>query len=222
MFKTPSNILVVGPTSCGRTFFTRSLIEHKDELFDPPPKTVHYCYGAWQPAFEKMRKVTFHEGLPTKEDLDAWYMDRGGLLVLGDLMDEAGRDKNVLDLFTKHSHQKGISVVSLLQDLFPGGPHSKTISRNAHYFIIFKNPRDCSALQALLLQAYGKNFRNVMELFREQTSKPYGYLMFDFHPASDDQLRLWTHVLPHEGPTQAFVPKKEAISVLAHPDLKLC
>ena len=208
MFRAPCNILVVGPTSSGKTVFTRRLIAYKDEMFDPPPKTVHYCYGAWQPAFERMRNVHFHEGLPAREDLDAWFKGRGGLLVLDDLIDEAGRDKNVLDLFTKYSHHKGISVVSLLQDLFSGGPHSKTISRNAHYFVIFKNPRDCSALQALLFRAFGKGMQDVMTLFREVTDRPYGYLMFDFHPASNDKLRLWTDVLPDEGPARVFVPKK--------------
>ena len=66
MFRAPCNILVVGPTSSGKTVFTRRLITYKDEMFDPPPKTVHYCYGAWQPAFERMRNVHFHEGLPVQ------------------------------------------------------------------------------------------------------------------------------------------------------------
>ena len=48
-------------------------------------------------------------------------------------MDEGGNDKNVLDLFTKHSHHQNITVIYLCQDLFPAGKFAKTISRNAHY-----------------------------------------------------------------------------------------
>ena len=63
------------------------------------------------------------------------------MLVLDDLMDEGGRDKRVLDLFTKHSHHRNITILYLCQDLFPPGPYAKTVSRNAHYIVCFKNPR---------------------------------------------------------------------------------
>ena len=57
-------------------------------------------------------------------------------------MNEGNNDKNVLDLFTKDSHHQQITVIYLCQDLFPTGKFAKTISRNAHYIVAFKNPRD--------------------------------------------------------------------------------
>ena len=68
------------------------------------------------------------------------------MLVLDDLMDQGGRDKRVLDLFTKHSHHRNITILYLCQDLFPPGPYAKTVSRNAHYIVCFKNPRDRTGL----------------------------------------------------------------------------
>ena len=50
-------------------------------------------------------------------------------------MDEGGNDKRVLDLFTRESHHRNITVLYLCQDLFPPGKFAKTISRNAHYVI---------------------------------------------------------------------------------------
>ena len=35
----------------------------------------------------------------------SWFL-KGGLLVLDDLMAEGGEDKELLDLFTKHSHHQ--------------------------------------------------------------------------------------------------------------------
>ena len=67
---------------------------------------------------------------------------RGGVLVLDDLMEEGGQDKRELDLFTKDSHNRNITVLYLTQDSFPPGKFSKTINRNAHYIVAFKNPRD--------------------------------------------------------------------------------
>ena len=145
MIRHPCNTLVGGPSGCGKSTWTRGLLRHANQLMHPPPRVKHYCYGAWQPAFDEMKqeKVQFHEGLPTSEELDQWFgPTQGGLLVLDDLMDEGANDKRVLDLFSKHSHHRNTSVLFLCQDLFPFGKFAKTISRNAHYIVAFKNPRD--------------------------------------------------------------------------------
>ena len=40
-------------------------------------------------------------------------------------MEEGGQDKRVLDLFTKDSHHRNITVLYLTQDLFPPGKFSQ-------------------------------------------------------------------------------------------------
>ena len=93
----------------------------------------------------KAEGVHFHEGIPDTRVLSKWF-PKGGLLVLDDLMEEGGHDKRVLDLFTEFSHHKSITVIYLTQDLFPPGKFAKTISRNAHYVVAFKSPRDQSGM----------------------------------------------------------------------------
>ena len=41
----------------------------------------------------------------------------------------------------------------MTQDMFPKGKHAKTISRNAHYIVAFKNPRDQLGVRILTQQA---------------------------------------------------------------------
>ena len=48
-FKTPSSILIVGPSGCGQTCFTG--LDHLNELFVNPTLTIHYYYGSWQDGF---------------------------------------------------------------------------------------------------------------------------------------------------------------------------
>ena len=168
-FHTPSSILVVGPSGCGKTVFTEKLVLDNPELFDHhhAPVPVHYCYGAWQDRFQTMQDhgVHFHEGIP--DTLDPWFPHRReGILVLDDLMDEGSNDKRVLDLFTKHSHHQSVTVLSLCQDMFPVGKYAKSISRNAHYIVAFKNPRDQLAVRNVLLQSFPTTWKDSLETFQ--------------------------------------------------------
>ena len=103
---------------------------------------------------------------------------------MDDLMDEGGNDKRVLDLFTKHSHHQNLTVLFLCQDIFPNGRHAKTISRNAHYVVAFKNPRDQVGFRNLALQCFPTKHKAVQERYQSVTSAPFGYMALDFHPAS--------------------------------------
>ena len=163
MFCTPSNILVVGPSGSGKTVFVSELLKEPHRYFRPVPKRVHYCYGAMQPLLQTLRddyKVGLHEGLPTMTDLTRWFGNDGGILVLDDLMAEGGNDKQVLDLFTKHSHHRNITVIYLCQDMFPRKKYAKTINRQAHYIVAFKSPRDKLGLKNLLLQAFPNRWKD--------------------------------------------------------------
>jgi hypothetical protein len=67
---------------------------------------------------------------------------------LDDLMDET--DQRVASLFTKKSHHRNISVMYIVQNLF----HHRTISRNAHYMVLFQNLRDASQIMVFLWCVY--------------------------------------------------------------------
>ena len=206
-FHTPSSILVVVPSGCGKTVFTEKLLLENSDLFDTPPTQVHYCYGIWQDKYRDFQKqgIHLHQGIPSSQDLTRWYQTQGGgLLVLDDLMDEGGNDKRVLDLFTKDSHHRNVTVLYLCQDMFPNGKYAKTISRNAHYIVAFKNPRDQLGVRNLSLQCFPKQWASVLDAYEDATSRPYGYLLFDLHPSSNDQQRLLSHVLKDERWTHTY------------------
>ena len=98
-FFTPSSILVVAPSGCGKTVFTEKLLLENADLFETRPTQVHYCYGVWQDRFQPMQDhgVLFHEGIPDHQALVKWFIQGQGVLVLDDLMNEGHNDKQVLD-----------------------------------------------------------------------------------------------------------------------------
>ncbi|XP_073240494.1 uncharacterized protein [Porites lutea] len=204
-FHSPSSVIIAGPSGSGKSELVEQWLRDLN-VFQVPPKKIVYAYDRWQPRFERMQKkegIQFHRGLPDPRHLTQWFgRTRGGVLVLDDLMEEGGQDKRVLDLFTKDSHHRNITVLYLTQDLFPPGKFAKTINRNAHYIVAFKNPRDQTGIRTILLQAFPDQWRQVLRLFKRITSRPFGYLMLDVHPASDDRYRLWSHLTRREGKAQ--------------------
>ena len=146
----------------------------------------------------KEQGIKFHEGVPDTDQLKTWF-PKGGLLVLDDLMAEGGNDKRVLDLFTKHSHHQNVTVLYLCQDMFPPGKYAKSISRNAHYIIAFKNPRDQLGMRNLLLQAFPTQWQVLQDTFQRLTERRFGYMVLDLHPGSSDDHRILSHLLRDEG-----------------------
>jgi len=200
-----------GPSRCGKTVFTEKLLLENPELFETPPTQVHYCSGPWQDRFQPMRdrRVMFHEGIPDHQSLVKWFPQRQGVVVLDDLMDEGSNDKRVLDLFTKHSNYQNVTILYLCQDMFPLGKYAKSISRNAHYIVAFKNPPDQLGVRNVLLQSFLSTWKDSLETFHHATARPYGYLVLDLHPASSDQQRLLSHVLKDEGWTRTYQKRRD-------------
>ena len=137
----PFTCIVAGPTGCGKTTFVARLLRNASAMIDPPPERVTWYYSEWQKAYENLADIPnmrLEEGLPTSFD-----NGKRGLVVLDDLMAET--DSRVTNLFTKKSHHSDTSVIYLVQNLFSKNKESRTISLNAQYMIVFKNPRDVSA-----------------------------------------------------------------------------
>lgn len=196
MFTAPTTICLSGVTQSGKTTWVKQLIRYKDAVIEPPPKKVLYCYGVWQPAFEDMKDVVFHEGLPTEKEIDAFANGPHCLLVLDDLMDSVVKSESAQRLFVRGSHHKNITVVYINQNMFYQGKCARTISLNCHYLALFKNPRDFSQIQLLGRQiGLGKT---LVEAYEDCMKDSYGYLVVDLSPHSGSDRKLFSHIFPGE------------------------
>jgi len=126
------------------------------------------------------------------------------LLILDDLMSET--NQLVANVFTKISHHRKVSVVYLTQNLFDKNKYARTISLNAHYLVLFKNPRDATQFVTLARQMYPNASKFAIEAYKDAASAPCGYLLIDLKPDQDERCRLRTNVFL--GETQfAYVRK---------------
>ena len=72
--------------------------------------------------------------------------------------------------------------------------------------VLFKNVRDATQVAILARQMYPGNGKFMMEAFKDSTSKPYGYLLVDMRPETDERYRLRSNIFPNEEQC-VYVPK---------------
>ena len=198
-FKHPFTCMVAGPTGSGKSGFTFKLIDEVHEQITPSPQKVIYCYGEYQPTFNKYPNVIFNEGLPDNGEFDG---KQRTLLILDDLMTEAGN--GVSDIFTKLSHHRNISVIFLTQNLFYKS--QRTMSLNSQYLVLFKNPRDVLQVSLLGRQLYPNNSKFLVEAFKMATESPYGYLLIDLRADTLEKYRVRSNIFTGER-HYAYLPK---------------
>ena len=198
-----TSIAVSGATMSGKSFWTYRLLREKDVMFSSPPEKVLYCYGIYQPLFEKMEKelpfVTFYQGLPDEDLLQSVASTViCNLVILDDLMSKVTSSVEMESLFVKGVHHLHLSVLYINQNVYCKEKHSRTINLNTHIYVLMKNPRDVSQLQCLARQAFLGKSNFLMEAYKDATLKIYGYLVLDFSPGAIDDYRVRTDIFSAE------------------------
>ena len=203
IWRHPFTCCISGPSGSGKTVFVQRLIKNKREMICPTPKHIVWSYGIEQADLRARLSdhgVQFVEGLPDIESLE-----EDTLLIIDDQMNET--DERVSNLFTKGSHHKRVSVIYIVQNLFGKNKHMRTISLNAHYVVLFKNPRDASQATHLGKQMYPSKLKYFQEAYKDATGRAHGYLLCDLRQETPDQLRLRTDVFPDDDQHIVYVER---------------
>ena len=88
----------------------------------------------------------------------------------------------------------------MLQNIFPKGSQSRTISINAQYQVLFRNPRDSLQISILARQLCPLNSKSFLEIYKRAMHSAYGYLFCCFTQSCPDENHYHTNVLPIEYP----------------------
>ena len=197
-FHTGSPIMVSGPTTSGKTYWTHKLLTN--EMFTEPIASVLYCYGVYQDYYNEMTipNIEFHEGLPTFDKVKSLNDGQFHVIVLDDLMEYIIKSVETQNLFTKYCHHYNITAIFLTQNIFAQGPWARTININTHVLVLFANKRDESQALNLGKQLYPCNSKFFMEAYEDATSFLHGYLVIDCDPKSPRELNLRTKNFPGE------------------------
>ena len=151
-----------------------------------------------------MPNIEFVKGIPTALEQDSYFdVNKRNLIVFDDQMIDASKDKRIVNHFTRSSHNRNLSVIYIVQNLFHQGKGSHSISLNSHYLVLFKNPRDKLQILTLAKQMYPRQTDFILKQHEEAVKRPFGYLLIDLKTTTQDNCPVRTNVLGEEGFNQA-------------------
>ena len=158
-----------------KTTWIIELLRHHHKLCTHTPEKLIWIYGVEQPdLFETSRKIWFPhqcefvDGCPDDLLTHLEQMSvHGSLCIFDDFMNEVSSNSMVSKLFTCGRSQVGCSLVLMLQNIFPKGTQSRTISINAQYQVLFPNPRDSLQISMLARQLCPLNSKDFLEIYKE-------------------------------------------------------
>ena len=201
-FPLARSMIVSGPSCSGKSHFVSLLLKDRDAYFHPKPRRVLWYYGEVRPTPTESG-IQYKKGLPTEEDVERF---RGDIVVLDDLMWESRSSVPVGNLFTRVAHHRQCFIIHITQNLFQGGSITRTQSLNAHYFVLFKNPRDRLQITHLARQIYPRQQEFFLASYEDATRRDYGYLLLDLGPTTREEMRLRTNILLADKQYQVYRP----------------
>ncbi|CAH3183243.1 unnamed protein product [Porites lobata] len=69
-----------------------------------------------------MPHIEFVKGIPTALEQDSYFdVNKRNLIVFDDQVIDASKDKRIVNLFTRGSHHRNLSVIYIVQNLFHQG-----------------------------------------------------------------------------------------------------
>lgn len=221
-FENSYGMLVLGPTNCGKTSWLTRLLTNVHSMHRHPIRRVIFCYDRYQPMYNRMRAqcplpIEFYAGLPehfgaaTKQTATTNITETppaDTLLILDDLMMKVDLVR-LAHLFT-NGRQYGLNPILVLHNLTHKGKKDAnallTINRNCGYRVLFSFPADLQNIRTIQTQMFPHLPGFLMDVYQDACCEtPYGYVVLDSRPNSDNYARAYTRIWPGEQ-TQFYLP----------------
>lgn len=204
----PFTMIISGSTGSGKTVWLMNFLRNLKALIQGGKSAISeilYCYGEINENIIKLQGIKILNGIkfstlsgtPSEEMIQQRAIEEKGrlLLILDDLV--MNIKVNLLDsLFTKGSHNWGVSVVLVTQHLFL--KELKTARNNSHYLVLMRNPAGELQIRNLAQQLFPLRTRFFLEAYKNATLEKYSYLFIDMHPNTEENMRLKTNIYPDE------------------------
>ncbi len=209
-------IVLVGPSSSGKSFISCNLILQKDIMWLDPPQNILVCYSSWQEKYSELQRafpnIRWSSSLPTMSDL-TWLTNGDvknpvhSLILIDDKINQVAKSSVVEDIYVTWSHHKNISILINVQNLFPKGNSWRTISLNSSVFFFLNSKRDVRQISMFASQIYGsrrERVRGFLIAFEHAIKTGCRYLYVDLSREAIFDHHLRSCIMPKEGPVRIY------------------
>ena len=196
-------IPLVGPSETGKS----QLIDNwlKIGTFQPKFETIYFLYRHSQPLYDVMQKEI--ENLEFVQGVNFEFIDSlknngtKDLLIFDDSCEEICNSKTFVNITTAGRHRR-LSTIYIKHNFFHQSKLERDIQLQNTQIVLFKSPRHITQKTTSSTQlGFGSQ---LVDWYRDATSVPFGHLLIDLSPRTDDRLRYCTN--------SGFVPSKFYIS----------
>ena len=123
------------------------------------------------------------------------------LLIFDDSCAEICNSKEFVDIATSGRH-RGFSTIYIKHNLFHQSKLGRDVELQNTHIVLLKSPRDVHQVATLSVQlGLGST---LVDWYRDATSVPFGHLLIDLSPRTDDRLRYCTN--SGNIPSKFYVP----------------
>ena len=125
------------------------------------------------------------------------------LLSFDGCCEEICNSKAFVDVATAGRH-RGLSTIYIKRNLFHQSKLGRDIELQNTHIVLFKSPRD--VMQATTLSTQFGLGSELVDWYRDATSVPFGHLLIDWSPCTDDRLRYCTNT--GSIPSKFYIPER--------------
>lgn len=196
----PFGLLLIGCPFSGKSSFIKNLLLERDMLLSEHLDYIVIFYGEKSKFINEIEseksaysfnntEIILVSGLP---DELSDYIREGyfGLFVFDDLMEDVSNSLQVVNLVTRKFQHSAISWCIVLQNAFHSASQRLSITRAATHIVIFNSPLDKTVPQILSSRIMPEKRKIFLDIFKDATRKPFGYLLCDGSQSTPDHLRL--------------------------------
>ena len=125
------------------------------------------------------------------------------LLIFDDSCQENCNSRHFEEIAVAGRH-RGLSTIYIKRNLFHKSKFGRDIELPNTHIVLFKSPRDVLQVGRLSVQL-GLGL-TLVDWYRDATSVPFGHLIIDLSPRTDDRLRYCTN--SGEKPSKFYIPEQ--------------
>ena len=207
LFSTKNRVFIslVGPSETGKSqlIYNWLKVGTLQQKFDK----IYFFYQGSQPLYDATQKEI--ENLEFVQGVNFEFIDslkNNGtkyLLIFDDSCEEICNSKAFVDIATARRHW-GLSKIYIKHNLFHQSKLGRDVELQNTHNVLFKSPRDVMQVTTPSTQlGLGSE---LVDWYRDATSVPFGHLLIDLAPWTDDRLRFCTN--SRSVPSKFYLPER--------------